>query len=125
MEEVEDARFPPPPRACPRVRERGRRGRGKEGTRGSSCDGNNFYREREKGRRSGEKEHGRGRRRERKKGKRKLEKILLATKISGERERETRERRVSSPCDGSNFRRKEMRGEKDKGEGSGRREKKM
>ena len=41
-EEVEDARFPPPPRACPRVRERGRRGRGKEGTRGSSRDGNNF-----------------------------------------------------------------------------------
>ena len=47
-EEVEDARFPPPPRACPRVRERGMRGRGKEGTRGSSRDGNNFRRERDR-----------------------------------------------------------------------------
>ena len=33
MKEVEDVRFPPPPHACPHVRERGRRGRGKEGTR--------------------------------------------------------------------------------------------
>ena len=49
-------RFPPPPRACPRVRERGRRGRGKEGTRGSSRDGNNFRRERDRVCMRGEKE---------------------------------------------------------------------
>ena len=49
-EEVEDARFPSPPHASPRVRERGRRGRGKEGTRERPRRGREGEREEREGR---------------------------------------------------------------------------
>ena len=113
-EEVEDARFSPPPRACPRVRERGRRGRGKEGTRGSSRDGNNFRRERD---RVCMRARARAREREREKKRRER------TRERKEERKEKREEkaRENSPRDGNYFRRERERDEREESEFSSRR----